>query len=137
MRSSAADIEGDVKAQGYAFSKAVEVPSSPPVVDGPARSVSTLKANLADLARFLEVPETAWLRATVKNTCFFGAFFDVWHPSRKSLSVQGFAHPGLWDSSKSRAEEVFQIGQEVKVRLIEVDFGSGSLNVTLKGAPVF
>merc|ERR1712032_380051 len=94
----------------------------------------------ADLTAFEAVDPDEWLSGTVDNVLDFGAFVTVTLPDG-SASASGLVH--ISQIKDSFVEDVYaevEVGQEVQVRIVNVDMERGKMSLSMKsgfgGAPV-
>jgi len=84
-----------------------------------------------DLGPFEGIDSSTWLEGKVVRTAPFGAFVNVQAPD--GATADGLVHiTQLKDGFVESVEDEVEIGQEVKVRVVEVDVGSGKMGLSMK-----
>jgi len=85
-----------------------------------------------DLALFKDVPADMWLEGKVMGTAKFGAFVKV-SPPGSELSAQGLVLLGeIRDGFVEDITSEVEIGQTVKVRIVNVDVDAKRLGLSMK-----
>mmetsp|Transcript_58336 Transcript_58336/g.176361 ORF Transcript_58336/g.176361 Transcript_58336/m.176361 type:complete len:532 (+) Transcript_58336:42-1637(+) len=86
----------------------------------------------ADLSAFEGVAPDQWLTGTVARTAPFGAFVTVTLPDG-GPTADGLVHiTQIRDGFVESVEDELQQGQEVQVRVTDVDTGAGKLSLSMK-----
>ena len=71
-----------------------------------------------------EIKEWDVVEGIVKNVVAFGAFVDI------GLKNDGLVHISqIWDKYVKDAKEVFEVGQDVKVKVLKIEWGKISLGM--------
>eukprot|EP00933_Yihiella_yeosuensis_P028676 TRINITY_DN224_c0_g1_i1.p1 TRINITY_DN224_c0_g1~~TRINITY_DN224_c0_g1_i1.p1 ORF type:complete len:480 (+),score=121.53 TRINITY_DN224_c0_g1_i1:66-1505(+) len=85
----------------------------------------------ADLSAFEGVPEDEWLTGKVARTASFGAFVTV--TNADGATADGLVHiTQIKDGFVESVEDELTIGQEVQVRVVSVDAGSGKMGLSMR-----
>lgn len=86
---------------------------------------SPVKPVKPDLDAFLQLPKATWLRGVVKRTTSSGAFLSLRHPY-SAKHATAFVHISLMAVEKIEdPAQVVEIGEEVSVRLLELNATTG------------
>mmetsp|Transcript_15525 Transcript_15525/g.44136 ORF Transcript_15525/g.44136 Transcript_15525/m.44136 type:complete len:109 (+) Transcript_15525:3-329(+) len=85
----------------------------------------------ADLSAFESISSDEWLTGTVARCASFGAFVNVKAPD--GATADGLVHiTQIKDGFVETVEDELEIGQEVKVRVVDVDVGAGKMGLSMK-----
>lgn len=99
---------------------------------GDDRPPRAKKTQQKDVQAFSSMPDDEWVTGTVKNIVKFGAFVEV-SPSGGGPSAEGLVHISqIQDGFLEDPSTVLEVGQEVKVRVIEVDADKGKVGLSMK-----
>lgn len=89
-------------------------------------------AKKADVAEFSDVAAGAWLDGQVESLATYGAFVQLKAPSGKGVA-KGLVHISeMKDGFVDSVESVLQVGQDVKVRVLNVDVNTAKINLSMK-----
>merc|ERR1712176_1627152 len=85
-----------------------------------------------DLGPFEGIGPSTWLQGTVASTTAFGAFVKVQAPDSEA-TAQGLVHiTNIADGFIESVDDEVEVGQEVKVRVINVDVAGGKMGLSMK-----
>jgi len=91
-----------------------------------------LAAQQADIAEFSEIKADAWLDGQVASLAAFGAFVRLKAPSGNGVN-QGLVHISeLKEGFVDSVENVLEVGQDVKVRILSVDVEKKQMSLSMK-----
>lgn len=95
---------------------------------------SIWRSGTQDLSEFARLPLSTWLPGVVERTAPFGLFVGVKPPIGSGQRVQGLVHSscireGFVEDPASEAK----VGEEVKVRVMNLDLAGGRMLLTMKG----
>lgn len=97
----------------------------------PAKLEAKEKPVKPDLDAFLQLPKATWLRGVVKCTTSSGAFLSLRHPY-SAKHATAFVHISLMAVEKIEdPAQVVEIGEEVSVRLLELNATTGELEASM------
>merc|ERR1719382_2300814 len=86
----------------------------------------------ADLSAFEGIDPSTWLTGKVARCAAFGAFVSVQAPDSEA-TADGLVHiTQIKDGFVESVEEELEVGQEVQVRVVEVDVGAGKMGLSMK-----
>jgi len=86
----------------------------------------------ADLAPFEGIDPATFLKGTVARIVSFGAFVDTKAPD-SDATASGLVHiTQIKDGFVESVEAELEVGQEVEVRVVSVDTGSGKMGLSMK-----
>ncbi|CAK0905616.1 unnamed protein product, partial [Prorocentrum cordatum] len=85
----------------------------------------------ADLSAFESISPDEWLTGTVARCAPFGAFVNVKAPD--GATADGLVHiTQIKDGFVESVEDELEVGQEVQVRVVDVDVGAGKMGLSMK-----
>jgi len=92
------------------------------------------EVSLEDAARFSDLAGgDQWLLGKVDSLAAFGAFVEVSHPSGEGEPVTGLVHiTEMKDGFVENINDIAEVGQEVRVRVVAVDAESGKVSLSLR-----
>eukprot|EP00747_Dinoflagellata_sp_TGD_P051390 gnl/TRDRNA2_/TRDRNA2_147311_c0_seq1.p1 gnl/TRDRNA2_/TRDRNA2_147311_c0~~gnl/TRDRNA2_/TRDRNA2_147311_c0_seq1.p1 ORF type:complete len:317 (-),score=48.57 gnl/TRDRNA2_/TRDRNA2_147311_c0_seq1:75-1025(-) len=89
------------------------------------------------LLQFESVPSSRWLPGTVHHAASFGVYVDVMPPDEGiTQAARGLVHLHETDQPAGHPVETFRPGQEVWVRVLDVEAEQGRLYLSLRGAGI-
>ena len=90
------------------------------------RTISTHKKAIA--GGYVDAKEWDIVEGIVKNVVPFGAFVDV------GLKQDGLVHISqIWDKYVKDAKEVFEVGQDVRVKILWIDEKTWRISLGMRG----
>ena len=90
------------------------------------RTISTHKK--ATAGGYVDAKEWDIVEGIVKNVVPFGAFVDV------GLKQDGLVHISqIWDKYVKDAKEIFEVGQDVRVKILWIDEKTWRISLGMKG----
>jgi len=91
-------------------------------------------ADPVNLSKFIPFAGTdEWLDGIVDGRSVFGAFVKVKSPDDESVAASGMVHiTEMADGFVERVEDVVNVGQEVRVRVLSVDTAARRLTLSMK-----
>ncbi|CAK0855667.1 unnamed protein product [Prorocentrum cordatum] len=85
-----------------------------------------------DLTPFERIGAATWIKGTVASIASFGAFVEVKAPD-SDATARGLVHiTQVKDGFVESMEDELEVGQEVQVRVVSVDAGTGKMGLSMK-----
>jgi len=126
MTEQDTQLTAQTAASESASTSAAETPASAPATETPAKAKREAQNNQA----FLELKPGQELTGKVKSLTPYGAFINI------NVGRDGLVHISeLANARVEKVEDVVQVGQEVSVRVLEVDHAKGRISLTMRTEP--